>query len=260
MVKTVTTTRYITPLREGGSLPAVVDADDGNTYGMKFSGAGQGVKALIAELISGEIGRALGLPVPEIVFMELDAVLGRSEPDPEIADLLEASEGLNLGLRFLSGALNYEPMLNPPDAGLASAIVWFDAYITNVDRTARNVNMLMWQEELWLIDHGASLYFHHAWQGYQGRIPSPFAMIKDHVLLRFASAIPEADAVLRETLTPEKIDEITSWIPDEWLSHEPAFASEEEHRAAYREYLTGRLEASQVFTEEATSAHRSLRR
>lgn len=260
MVRTVTATRYITPLREGGSLPAVVEADDGQTYGMKFVGAGQGVKALIAELVSGEIARALELPVPEIAFMELDPVLGRSEPDPEISDLLEASAGLNLGLRFLSGALNYEPMLNPPDAGLASAIVWFDAYVTNVDRTARNVNMLMWEEKLWLIDHGASLYFHHAWQGYGGRIRSPFALIKDHVLLRFASALPEADAVLSEMLTPEKIDEITGWIPDEWLRHEPTFATVAEHRAAYSEYLRGRLAASAIFTEEAESAHRTLRR
>lgn len=260
MLRTVTATRYITPLREGGSLPAVVDADDGQRYGMKFAGAGQGVKALIAELVAGEIGRALGLPVPEIVFIEMDAVLGRSEPDPEISDLLQASEGLNLGLRYLSGALNFDPLVNPPDGGLASAIVWFDAYVTNVDRTPRNVNMLVWEDALWLIDHGASLYFHHAWAGYLKRSRSPFAMIKDHVLLPFASALAEADAVLSETLTPAKIDEIIGWIPDDWLAYEPAFDSAEEHRAAYGEYLRQRLAASSIFTEEAANAHRALAR
>ena len=207
MIRTVTATRYIHPLREGGSVPAVVEADDGELYVMKFAGAAQGPKALIAELVAGEIARALGLRLPEIVFIELDPILGRSEPHPEIRDLIQASAGLNLALRYLPSAFAYNPLLKPPvDAALASAIVWFDAYVTNVDRTPRNVNMLLWAEQLWLIDHGAALYFHHDWGDYRERSRSPFALIKQHVLLSFAKSVRAVDAIMRHPASESKRD------------------------------------------------------
>jgi hypothetical protein len=255
MIKTVSATKYITPLREGGSLPAIVEADDGQLYVMKFVGAGQGPKALIAELVAGEIGRTLGLRVPEIVFIELNQALGPSEPDAEIRDLLTASAGLNLGLCYLPNAFAFNLLLQPPpEPDLASAIVWFDAYVTNVDRTPRNVNLLMWQEELWLIDHGSCLYFHHNWNGYLERSRTPFSHIKDHTLLPFASTLREADATRRPRLTPEVIDHIVNLIPDAWLNGEPHFASHSEHRQAYVTYLLSRLEASPIFVEEARNA------
>lgn len=255
MIRTVAATKYITPLREGGSLPAIVEADDGQLYVMKFRGAGHGPKALIAELVAGEIGRRLGLWVPEIVFIELDPALGPSEPDAEIRDLLKASVGLNLGLRYLPNAFAFNLLLQPPPApDLASAIVWFDAYMTNVDRTARNVNLLLWQEKLWLIDHGSCLYFHYNWNGYLERSRTPFSHIKDHTLLPFASSLREADATLRPRLTPEIIDHIVNLIPDAWLDGEPHFASHAENRQAYVAYLLSRLEASSIFVEEARNA------
>jgi hypothetical protein len=255
MIKTVSASRYITPLREGCSLPAIIEADDGNLYVMKFVGAGQGPKALIAELVAGEIGRSLGLLVPEIVFIELDPRLGRSEPNAEIQYLLQASAGLNLGLRYLPNAFAFNLLLeSPPGPDLASAVVWFDAYVTNVDRTPRNVNLLIWQEELWLIDHGASLYFHHNWNGYLERSRDPFSLIKDHTLLSFASALQEADAVLKPRLTPETIRHIVDLIPAPWLNREPTFANCTEHRQAYVTYLLARLEASSTFVEEALRA------
>jgi hypothetical protein len=255
MIKTVAATKYITPLREGGSLPAIVEADDGQLYVMKFRGAGHGPKALIAELVAGEIGRRLGLRVPEIVFIELDPALGPSEPDAEIRDLLKASVGLNLGLRYLPNAFAFNLLLQPaPAAELASAIVWFDAYMTNVDRTARNVNLLLWQEGLWLIDHGSCLYFHYNWNGYLERSRTPFPYIKDHTLLPFASRLSEADAALTPRLTPEIIEHIVNLIPDAWLDGEPHFASHTEHRQAYAAYLLSRLEASSIFVEEARNA------
>src|SRR5215218_11515054 len=179
-IRTVDVTRYVTPLREGGSLPAIVEADDGFLYVLKFRGAGQGVKALIAELLGGEIARALGFRVPEIVFAKVDPAFGRTEPDQEIQDLLKFSEGLNLALHYLSGAISFDPSVTKPDSLLASQIVWLDLLITNVDRTARNTNMLMWHKELWLIDHGASLYFHHAGPGWEGGATRPFVQVKDH--------------------------------------------------------------------------------
>lgn len=255
MIKTVSAIQYITPLREGGSLPAIVEADDGQLYVMKFVGAGQGPKALIAELVVGEIGRAMGLRVPEIVFIELDQALGPSEPNAEIRDLLQASIGLNLGLRYLPNAFAFNQLLQPsPSPDLASAIVWFDAYVTNVDRTPRNVNLLIWQEELWLIDHGAALYFHHDWHNYLERSRSPFPLIKDHTLLPFASTLPEADAILRSRLTSEAINHIINLIPATWLDGEPYFANHAEHRQAYAAYLLRRLEASSIFVEEARHA------
>jgi hypothetical protein len=257
-MRTVAATRYITPLREGGSLPAVVEADDGQLYVLKFRGAGQGRKALIAELVAGEIGRALGLPIPEIVFVELDAALGRSEPDPEIQDLINASVGLNLALAYVPGALAFEPLLAPPETlELASAIVWFDAYVTNVDRTARNTNMLL-NRRLWLIDHGASLYFHHTWANYLARSRSPFPQIKDHILLPYANHLSAADADKSEQLNGEIIREIVGLIPESWLADEPGFANSDEHRAAYVAYLLGRLAAPRAFVEEAIDARTKL--
>jgi hypothetical protein len=259
VVRTVTAIRYVTPLREGGSLPAVIEADDRQLYVVKFRGAGQGPKALIAELLAGEIGRTLGLPVPEIVFVELDAEFWRSEPDPEIQDLLRASAGLNLALAYLPGALAFEPLAAPPAAlALASAIVWFDAYVTNVDRTARNTNMLLVQHQLWLIDHGAALFFHHTWIDYLVRSHSRFPQIKDHILLRFADALPAADAELSQLLTAERIRAIVELIPDMWLEGEQRFATPAEHRAAYVEYLLSRLEGPRAFVEEALDARAKL--
>src|SRR5688572_18450852 len=199
-MRTVNAARYVTPLREGGSLPAIIEADDEGMYVLKFSGAGQGAKTLVAELIAGEIGRALDLPVPELVFVELDIDLARTEPDPEIQQLIRASAGLNIGLDYLPGAVMFDPIVEQPDAELASAIVWFDALVTNVDRTARNTNLLMWHRQLRLIDHGAALYFHHSWTDPLARARDPFALIKDHVLLKFASRLNEADAGLAPRL------------------------------------------------------------
>ncbi len=255
MLRTVTATRYVTPLREGGSLPGIVEADDDGLYVLKFRGAGQGPKVLIAELICGEIGRALDLPVPEIVFVELDPALGRNEPDFEIQALIEASAGLNLALDYLPGSLAFDPLAAPGlDPWLASAIVWFDAYLTNVDRTARNTNMLVWHKRLWLIDHGAALYFHHTWTNYLARSRSPFAAIKEHVLLPFASTLAEVDAELNSHITPGLLEEIVSAIPSTWLADEASFSSQAEHRAAYIDYLLKRLEAPRVFVEEALHA------
>jgi hypothetical protein len=252
----VTATRYLVPLREGGSLPAVVEADDGELYVMKFVGAGQGAKVLIAELLAGEIGRLLGLRVPEIVLIELDPAFGRNERDPEIRALLTASVGLNLGLRYLPSAFAFNPLLKPsPSAEVASAIVWFDAFVTNVDRTARNVNLLLWQQELWLIDQGAAFYFHHDWDDYLTRSETPFAHIKQHVLIGQSSTLVQADTLLRPRLTTERLATLVEQIPAVWLVNEPMFANEHDHRAAYLTYLTNRLAKSAIFVEEAMRAH-----
>lgn len=253
-LRTVKATRYVTPLREGGSLPAIVEADDDGLYVLKFRGAGQGPKALIAELVVGEMGRALGLPVPEIVFVELNPALARTEPDPEIQDLIRASGGLNLALDYLPGTIAFDPVVDKPDSDLASQIVWFDAYTTNVDRTPRNTNLLVWHRKLWLIDHGAALYFHHDWTNYLKRSRSPFSQIKDHVLLSRADSLPEADALLSTRVTPELVRDILSLIPDEWLASDSRFADASEHRAAYLEYLMTRLEPPRDFLKEAVNA------
>jgi hypothetical protein len=247
-------TRYVTPLREGGSLPAIVEADDDGMYVLKFRGAGQGPKALIAELVSGEIARAAGLPVPEIVFIELDPELARTEPDPEIQHLIRASAGLNLALDYLPGAVTFDPVVEKPDADFASSVVWFDAYVTNVDRTPRNTNMLVWHRRLWLIDHGATLYFHHAWDNYLERSRDPFPMSKAHVLLPLASALREVDPTMSRRITPDIIDSIVQLIPDAWLGGDSAFAGSSEYREAYREYLLRRLEPPHGFLEEAIHA------
>jgi hypothetical protein len=250
-LRTVIATRYVTPLREGGSLPAIVEADDDGMYVLKFRGAGQGPKALIAELVAGEMARALGLPVPEIVFVELDPELARTEPDPEIQELIRASAGLNLALDYLPGAVMFDPVAEKPDADLASSIVWFDAYVTNVDRTPRNTNMLVWHRRLWLIDHGAALYFHHTWNNYLKRSRDPFLMIKNHVLLQFASSLREIDSKMTERVTPDIIDSIVKLIPDAWLVRDSAFGGNTQHRDAYIEYLLSRLEPPHPFLEEA---------
>lgn len=253
-MRTVTATRYVTPLREGGSLPAVVEADDDGMYVLKFRGAGQGPKALIAELVAGELARAVGLPVPEIVLVNLDAELARTEPDPEIQDLIRASAGINVALDYLPGAVTFDALAERPAAELASAIVWHDAFVTNVDRTPRNTNMLVWHRRLWLIDHGAALYFHHDWPAAAGQIETPFPRIRDHVLLPFATRLEEADAALTARLTPEVIAATIALIPDDWLGREALFASPTEHRAAYEGYLRRRLAAPHAFVKEAVSA------
>jgi hypothetical protein len=250
-LRTVNATRYVTPLREGGSLPAIIEADDDGMYVLKFRGAGQGPKALIAELVAGEIARASGLPVPEIVFVELDPELARTEPDPEIQELIRASAGLNLALDYLPGSVMFDPVAEKPDAILASSIVWFDAYVTNVDRTPRNTNMLMWHRRLWLIDHGAALYFHHTWDNYLERSRTTFPLIKDHVLLPFASSLREVDSQMGARVTPEIINNIIKLIPDAWLVGESSFGDSSQHRDAYVEYLLNRLESRHLFLEEA---------
>src|SRR6202142_68475 len=231
-LRTVAAVRYVTPLREGGSLPAIVEADDDGLYVLKFRGAGQGPKALIAELLAGEIGRVVGLPVPEIVFMQLPAELARTEPDPEIQSLIQTSAGLNIALDYLPGSVTFDPLVFVPDAQLASAVVWFDAFVCNVDRTARNVNMLIWHRRLWLIDHGAALYFHHAWNQHDRHALTPFSLIKDHVLLKLAGRLEEADAEMRARLVIDKIAGIVELIPDAWLADDLGFESKAQQRSA----------------------------
>jgi len=253
-LRTITATRYVTPLREGGSLPAIVEADDAGMYVLKFRGAGQGPKALIAELVAGGVARALGLPIPEIVFVELDVALARAEPDPEIQDLIKASAGLNLGLDYLPGSVTFDPVVEHPDAELASSIVWFDALVTNVDRTPRNANLLMWHRKLWLIDHGAALYFHHAWDDYLTRSVAPFALIREHVLLPAASKLADVDASLAAKLDERTIDAIVEDIPAAWLAGDAPFADHRAHREAYATWLKRRLASPRAFVEEAIRA------
>jgi hypothetical protein len=255
LLRTVEATRYVTPLREGGSLPAVVEADDLGTYVLKFRGAGQGRKALVAEIVAGEIARSLGLLVPEIVLANLDPTLARAEPDPEIQDLIRASSGLNLALDYLPGSLGFDPLVEPPGPDLASRIVWFDALVTNVDRTPRNPNLLTWHNRLWLIDHGASLYFHHAWKGWEAASKRPFAAARDHVLLPFAGAISETDAAMVAELPNEALRKIVDLVPEEWLKDEPGFADGEAVRSAYVEFLSRRLEEPRGWAEALEETH-----
>ena len=258
MLRKVNVTRYVTPLREGGSLPAIAEADDGFLYVLKFRGAGQGVKALIAELIGGEIARALGLKVPEIVFANLDSAFGRTEPDEEIQDLLKASVGLNLALHYLSGAITFDPTVTRLPSRLASQIVWLDCLLTNVDRTPRNTNMLVWNKELWLIDHGASLYFHHSWDNWAEQATRPFIQVKDHVLLPQAAELDTVDGEFRSILTHERIHAIVSLIPDEWLTGWSQTGSPEELRQVYIQFLITRISVSHTFVKEAQYARKSL--
>lgn len=252
-IRTVNVTRYVTPLREGGSLPAIAEADDGFLYVIKFRGAGQGIKSLIAELICGEIARLLGLKVPEIVFANIDEVFGRTEPDEEIQDLLKASVGLNLGLHYLSGSVTYDPVLNTIDPLLASKIVWLDGLIKNVDRTARNTNMLMWHKELWLIDHGAALYFHHSWSNFDEQARQSFVQLKDHVLLPLATELEAADTQFRHILNRDNITAIVNLVPDEWLSDGSA-ESPADKRKVYINFLLTRLSVSKNFIKQIANA------
>lgn len=253
-MRTVNVTRYVTPLREGGSLPAIIEADDDGMYVLKFSGAGQGSKALIAELIAGELARAAGLLVPELVFVNLDPEIAKTEPDPEIQDLIRASGGLNLALDYLPGSVMFDPVADQPDTDLASRIVWLDAYVTNVDRTPRNANMLMWHRKLWLIDHGAALYFHHSWTNMDQRVKDPFALIKEHILLPFAASIETADQAMTTAITEDVIKGVVELVPDVWLKEHAPFSSIAENKQAYVDYLTRRLDAPRNFVEEATRA------
>ncbi len=256
-LRSVNVTRYVTPLREGGSLPAIAEADDDFLYVLKFRGAGQGVRALIAELLGGEIARAVGLRVPEIVFANIDEAFGRTEPDEEIQDLLKFSVGENLALHYLSGAITYDPAVNEADEELASRVVWTDSLLTNVDRTARNTNMLMWHKELWLIDHGAALYFHHSWDNWQEQARKPFVQIRDHVLLPGASRMEEADAFCRAVLSPERIRSIVNLIPEDWLLNGDSITAQE-RRDVYAGFLERRIAASDIFVKEAQNARSIL--
>jgi hypothetical protein len=260
MLRTVAATQYLMPLREGGSLPAIVEADDDGTYVLKFRGAGQGIRALVAEILSGEIARLLGLPVPEIVLASLDPRLAKTEPDPEIQELLLKSAGLNLAIDYLPGSIGFDPLVDGPRLAtprLASEIVWLDAFVTNVDRTVRNTNLLVWHRKLWMIDHGASLYFHHGWDGSFDRAKGSFAQVKDHVLLRWATELRAADAALAGQLTPAALDDIVALVPDEWLGDGEPFATAAENRLGYRDWLLRRLEEPREWVEEAIRA-RSL--
>ncbi|MDP9169452.1 MAG: aminotransferase class I and II [Acidobacteriota bacterium] len=251
MLRTIHATRYVTPLREGGSLPAIVEAEDLGLYVLKFRGAGQGPLALVAEMVGGEIGRALGLKVPELVFMEVDPVLARNEPDQEIRDLLNASAGLNLALDYLPGSIMFDPAARlMPDSAVASGGVWFDAFITNVDRTARNPNLLWWHKTLYFIDQGAALYFHHDWNDIERKAANPFPAIRDHVLLKWADQLQEMDERFRRRLSEALFTAIVDQIPAEWLPGE--------RRSAYVDYLMRRLAASPAFVEEALRARAQL--
>lgn len=257
-IRTVNVTRYVTPLREGGSLPAITEADDEFLYVLKFRGAGQGVKALIAELIVGEIARAVGLRLPEIVFANVDEAFGRTEPDEEIQDLLKASVGMNLALHYLSGAITFDPVVSTTDARLASKIVWLDSLVMNVDRTAKNTNMLIWNKQLWLIDHGAALYFHHSWQNLEQQGRKPFPTIKDHVLLPLATELDIVDEELKPILTAERLLSIVSIIPQEWLDADPSEGSAAEKREVYVSFLLDRISISKTFVNEAKHAKEGL--
>ena len=257
-LRSVNVTRYITPLREGGSLPALAEADDDFKYVLKFRGAGHGVKALIGELLGGEIARTLGLKIPELVFANLDEAFGRSEGDEEIQDLLKGSQGLNLALHFLSGALTFDPVVVEVDENLASKIVWLDAFITNIDRTVKNTNMLIWHKELWLIDHGATFYFHHAWSDWQKAALSAFPYIKDHVLLPQATQVEEINNEMVALLTDEKLLEITNLIPTDWLEWEGPQMGAEAIREVYFQFLMLRRNNANNFVKQIQDARKTL--
>ncbi|NUR60763.1 MAG: aminotransferase class I and II [Catenulispora sp.] len=260
---TVTATRYVTPLREGGSLPGLVEASDLGTYVVKFRSAGQGRKALVAEVIAGELARVLGLPVPVLAGVQLDPVIGAAEPDREIQELLKGSEGLNLGMDYLPGSLGYDPLAFPVEPELASRVLWFDALVRNVDRSWRNPNLLLWHRKLYLIDHGASLIFHHNWPGALKGALVPYDA-GDHVLAAYAKDMPGADADLAPQVTGELLRSVVALVPDEWLTDEPGFASADEVRDAYVSYLLTRIAGPrdwfpQVVDSSAQEAARALK-
>lgn len=257
-LRLVNVTRYVMPLREGGSLPALAEADDGFNYVLKFKGAGQREKALIAELLGGELARRLGFKVPELVFANLDEAFGRSEGDEEIQDLLKSSQGLNLALHFLSKAMTFDPGASQVDEYLASRIVWFDAWITNVDRTFRNTNLLIWNRELWLIDHGAAFLFHHSWDNWEKHALSPFAVIKDHVLLPKATQLEKVNEEMRALITPSLITDVVDILPDEWILAGRDTETAVEAREVYSAFLKLRLKNSGIFVNEASDARKAL--
>jgi hypothetical protein len=257
-MRTVRATRYLTPLREGGSMPAIVEADDEGTYVIKWRGAAQGERALIAEIVAGELARVLGLPVPQLVLIEIDPLLARSEPDQEIQHLLRASAGLNVALDYLPGALTFEPAVaGPPDAELAARIVWFDAFISNVDRTVRNPNLLRWHKQVWLIDHGASLFIHHTWKDPRAHATRPLPTIGDHVLLRFAGSIGDAHERLASRVTRSLLEQVVALVPDAWLDEHPAVGGPAEQRAAYVEYLLARVASPAALVTAVEEARRA---
>jgi hypothetical protein len=253
-IRTVDVLRYVKPLREGGSLPAIVDADDDFSYVLKFRGAGQGKKALIAELIGGELARAIGLKMPELVFMNLDDSFSKTEPDEEIQDLLKFSVGLNLGLHFLSSAITYDPLVSETDSLTASKVVLLDSMISNIDRTAKNTNLLIWNKELWLIDHGASLYFHHNWDDWRSHLERTFPNVKDHVLLQKATELELASAEIKRLVNFEIIQDIVSIIPEEWLMDKSSELTPTERRDAYTEFLQSRLSKIDLLAKNASDA------
>jgi len=253
-IRTVNVTQYLQPLREGGSLPAIVKADDGFLYVLKFRGAGQGKKALISEFIGGELARAMGLKVPELVFMNLDDSFSKTEPDEEIQDLLKFSVGLNLGLHYLSSAITYDPLVSKVDAFTASKVVILDSLISNIDRTAKNTNLLNWNDELWVIDNGASFYFHHNWQTWENHLTRTFPLIKDHVLLAKATALEEASSAIKKLITTEVIAEIIAKIPEDWLISEGDFLNPTEMRTAYNTFLNAKLAMIDELVKEAENA------
>lgn len=257
-IRTINVTRYITPLREGGSLPALADADDGYKYVVKFRGSGHGTKALVSELLGGLIAKMLGFRIPELVFINLDEAFGRTEGDEEIQDLLQGSKGLNMGLHFLSPAFTFDPVVTEVDPLLASQILWLDAYITNIDRTVRNTNMLMFHKELWLIDHGASFYFHHSWNNWEKAALSPFPYAKDHVLLKQSTELEKVDTIFKAILTNENINNIVNIIPDEWLNWNNEDETIDDIRSVYKQFLTLRRDNSNLFIKEAENARKTL--
>ena len=248
-LRQVEVTRYVTPLREGGSLPGLVEADDLGTYVLKFRGAGQGRKALVAEVVAGELGRRLGFPVPALVLAWLDGELARADPDPEIQDLLRASTGLNLAVDYLPGSVGFEPVAFPPDPAFAARVLWFDALVQNVDRSWRNPNLVVWHGRSYLIDHGASLYVHHSWPARQGAPLLPYGQAAEHVLLPYAGDVAEADDDFATQVTPHLLGEVLGLVPDEWLADEPGFAGPDAVRAAYTAYLTDRVAAPRRWVE-----------
>ena len=253
-IRTVNVTQYLQPLREGGSLPAIVKADDGFLYVLKFRGAGQGKKALISEFIGGELARAMGLKVPELVFMNLDDSFSKTEPDEEIQDLLKFSVGLNLGLHYLSSAITYDPLVSKVDAFTASKVVILDSLISNIDRTAKNTNLLNWNDELWVIDNGASFYFHHNWQTWESHLTRTFPLIKDHVLLAKATVLEEASSAVKKLITKDVIAEIIAKIPEDWLISEGDFLNPTEMRTAYNTFLNAKLAMIDELVKEAENA------
>ncbi|MDO1499586.1 aminotransferase class I and II [Maribacter confluentis] len=253
-IRTVDVVQYIQPLREGGSMPAIVKADDDFLYVLKFRGSGQGKKSLIAEFIGGELARAIGLKVPELVFMNLEDSFRQTEPDEEIQDLLKFSVGLNLGLHFLSGAITFDPLASKADALTASKIVVLDSLISNIDRTAKNANLLYWHNEVWVIDNGASFYFHHNWDTWENHLSRTFPFIKDHVLLAQATALPEAAQEIKALLKEQTVSDIISKIPEDWLTNESDMLNVAEKRAAYRQFITTKLAMMDVLVKEAEDA------